>query len=426
MRRRRRNDDFEGLVGPIAVLLFLFGAVIVAFLKALLVIALIAGAVVLVCFLLYRLGRRIWERQLDVEAYLPRIDWALPAIPSFDSTWAVVPYPEFPAANNAPVSHVIGTSGAWKDVVEKLKRFPTLRSASGPRDLQQRVAACEAAARDILHRASEDAAELARQKQPDLERQISRLHEAAKDLEGRVRPQLNMLRDTLEVLYAGHLFDRMRADRLTSRLSEYEVQLSSRCHEARERANRQERAVRSFLDPVQREQVIQKRFQQDLATMNDVLASKEFAGATAEVAVIDELSSLPAGSLIFNDVRLESGRYIHFEGKPLMSAQIDTLTLTPNGVFVIEVKNWSREFARSGEGFSPYEQASRASYLVFDRLRSAGISVKVRAVIATNGSLPEKGDQKVSVVPIGRLRRYIEGAPPSQVDVPTARSVLGL
>jgi len=34
------------------------------------------------------------------------------------------------------------------------------------------------------------------------------------------------------------------------------------------------------------------------------------------LAVIEELSSLPAGSLVFNDVRMESGRYIHFEGKP--------------------------------------------------------------------------------------------------------------
>ncbi len=160
--------------------------------------------------------------------------------------------------------------------------------------------------------------------------------------------------------------------------------------------------------------------------MKEIVTSKEFAGAAAEVAVIEELSALPADCLVFNDVKLESGRYIHFEGKPLMSAQIDTLVLTPNGVFVIEVKNWSREFAKSGEGFSPYEQASRASYLVFDRLRRAGLSSKVRAIIATNGSLPERGDQKVAVVPIGRLRNYIEGAPPAQVNVPTIRSALGL
>jgi hypothetical protein len=173
---------------------------------------------------------------------------------------------------------------------------------------------------------------------------------------------------------------------------------------------------------------LQGRIQRDLATMKEVIASKDFAGAAAEVAVIEELSSLPAGSLVFNDVRLGSGRYIHFEGKPLMSAQIDTLAITPTGVFVIEVKNWSREFAQSGEGFSPFEQASRASYLVFDRLRRCGISgVKVRAIIATQGSLPDRGDSKVAVVPIGRLRRYIEGGPgATMVDVSAVRSALGL
>jgi hypothetical protein len=161
--------------------------------------------------------------------------------------------------------------------------------------------------------------------------------------------------------------------------------------------------------------------------MKEVIASKDFAGAVAEVAVIEELNSLSAGSLVFNDVRMESGRYIHFGGKPLMSAQIDTLAITSVGVFVVEVKNWSREFALSGEGFSPYEQASRASYLVFDRLRSAGISAKVRAIIATQGSLPDRGDSKVAVVQIGRLRRYIEGGPATTpVDVPAVSSALGL
>jgi len=268
--------------------------------------------------------------------------------------------------------------------------------------------------------------ELARQRQSELEQQLKRSHQAARELEDRVRPQLDWLRDTIEAMQAGHFFDRMRAERLRSCLSEYEAQLRSRCYEAREKSNRHDQAVRKFLEPVQREQAIQMRLQQELASMKEIGASREFAGAAAEMAVIDELSSLSAGSMIFNDVKMESERYIHFEGKPLMSAQIDTLVLTQNGVFVIEVKNWSREFALSGEGFSPYEQASRASYLVFDRLRKSGIHVKVRAIIATNGSLPEKGDHKVSVVPIGRLRRYIEGAPPSSVDVPTVRAALKL
>jgi hypothetical protein len=160
--------------------------------------------------------------------------------------------------------------------------------------------------------------------------------------------------------------------------------------------------------------------------MEKITKSREFAGAVAEMAVIEELRTLRAGSLVFNDVKAEADRYIPFGGKPLMSAQIDTLVITTAGVFVIEVKNWSREFADSGEGFSPYEQASRAGYLVFDLLRSAGMDVRVRSIIATNGSLPEREDQKVAVVSIGRLRRYLERSPAGGVDVSAVRRALRL
>ncbi|PWU09613.1 MAG: hypothetical protein C5B50_27040 [Verrucomicrobia bacterium] len=160
--------------------------------------------------------------------------------------------------------------------------------------------------------------------------------------------------------------------------------------------------------------------------MNDILKTKEFAGAVAEVSVIEELSSLPDGSLIFNDLKIEADRYVHFEGKPLMSAQIDTLVITTGGVFVIEVKNWSSEFAQSGDGFNPYEQVGRASYLTYDRLRTAGLKIRVRSIIATNGRLPPKEDQKVTVVSIPRLRNYIENSPPAQLNPSAIRSLLRL
>jgi hypothetical protein len=171
---------------------------------------------------------------------------------------------------------------------------------------------------------------------------------------------------------------------------------------------------------------LREKIQQELTEMKAVIATKEFAGAVAEVAVIAELAHLRDGSLVVNDVTVEAERYIHFGGKPLQSAQIDTMVITTAGVFVIEVKNWSRDFAHSGEGFSPYEQVNRAGYLVFDLLRNAGIRVKVRSIIATNGSLPEKEEQKVAVVAISRPRKYIERAPAGQVDISAVRVALRL
>src|SRR5438034_1295506 len=122
MARRRHGDDFERLVGPIAVILFLFGAVIIAFVKVLLLVLLIGGGSALTCVLLYRLGRILWERQLDISPYLPRIDWTLPAIPTLDTSWVDIRYPEFSSPSRVPIPHVIGTSGAWKEVIGNLAR----------------------------------------------------------------------------------------------------------------------------------------------------------------------------------------------------------------------------------------------------------------------------------------------------------------
>ena len=61
-----------------------------------------------------------------------------------------------------------------------------------------------------------------------------------------------------------------------------------------------------------------------------------------------------------------------------------------------------RKLALSGEGFSLYEKACRPSYPVCDRLHTAGISVKVRAIIAIQGSIPDRGDSKAAVMPVYR------------------------
>jgi hypothetical protein len=426
MGRRRREDDLEGLITAIVIFLFLFGAVIIAFLKMLLLIFVIGGGTVLACFLLYRLGRKVWERQLDIEACLPRIDWSLPLAPSFDIGWVDIRYPEFPAVRSPGSSHIIGSSGAWKDVLAMLQGFPALRGASGPLDLQRRVAACKAATADILRDALAAADDKARRRQTDLEQEVRRLKESEKTLEDRVRPQLEALQGWIEAMGSSGFWDRLRARRMRSRLSEYEIRLCELRRSAREKAHSREQALRTFLDPAYRERTLRQQLQQDLATMEKITKSREFAGAVAEMAVIEELRTLRAGSLVFNDVKAEADRYIPFGGKPLMSAQIDTLVITTAGVFVIEVKNWSREFADSGEGFSPYEQASRAGYLVFDLLRSAGMDVRVRSIIATNGSLPEREDQKVAVVSISGLRRYLERSPTGRVDVSAVRRALGL
>jgi len=426
MARRRQSDDLEGLIVPVAALLFFLGAAVLAILKTLLAIVAAAAIAALAAFGVYHLARRWWRDRTKVEDYLPEIDWRLPLLPVFDTTWLSLPHPGFPKVADVPAPPIIGTSGAWKDVVAGLDQVPPLRGASGPRDLLKRVAACEAAAPGTLRLALARAENLARKRQAGLQAEVLICQEAGLALEARVRPKLVLLRDTIEALAAGGVLERARARRLVPHLADFESQFQDRIEAHRIRATRYEKAVREFLDPALREGVLRERLEQELVAMRAIPSSREFAGAVAEMEVIDELRSLQAGSLVINDLKMESGRYIHFGGKALLSAQIDTLVITGNGVFVIEVKNWSRDFAEHGDGFDPYEQASRASYLVFDRLRSAGMHVPVRTVIATKGSLPEKGDQKVAVVAIGRIRRYIERDRPGLLDVNEIRMALGI
>ena len=136
--------------------------------------------------------------------------------------------------------------------------------------------------------------------------------------------------------------------------------------------------------------------------------SSELAGARAELDVIARLARLPVEHTVFNDLRLTADRWIHFEGTPLHSAQIDHLVLSPAGVFVIETKRWSMHFVESGEYHDPFDQIQRAAYLCFDKLRRKFGKIRVRSVIACAGKLPPAPeDTHVKVLPVAELTGYI-------------------
>lgn len=144
--------------------------------------------------------------------------------------------------------------------------------------------------------------------------------------------------------------------------------------------------------------------------VRSLLESVELAGANAELAVIECLRALPSSAIVFNDIQLRATRFIQFEGKALMSAQIDHVVLTPAGVFVIETKYWSPRFVESGNFFDPFEQVSRASYLCYDLLRETFGKTRVRSIIACFGKLPEapRGSY-IKVVRPESLTTFISG-----------------
>ena len=151
----------------------------------------------------------------------------------------------------------------------------------------------------------------------------------------------------------------------------------------------------------------------DIAMVRELLGSAELKGAEAELSVIEKLRKLPEYAVVFNDVQLRADRHIYFDGAALQSAQIDHLVLMPAGVFVIETKYWSRRSVESGVFHDPFDQLRRANYLCYDSLRRAFGKTSVRSVIVNFGYLPDAPPNSyVKVVRpdrlVGYLRRFTD------------------
>ncbi len=127
---------------------------------------------------------------------------------------------------------------------------------------------------------------------------------------------------------------------------------------------------------------------ENIRILEHTLHSPELTGAKAELEVIWRLRSLPGGYTVFNNVQLNSRRFIKFNDVPLQSAQLDHVVLSPAGVFVIETKCWSRQFSESGHYHNPFDQVQRARYLCWDLLKAEYGKLPVRAIILTSDSLP--------------------------------------
>jgi hypothetical protein len=147
---------------------------------------------------------------------------------------------------------------------------------------------------------------------------------------------------------------------------------------------------------------------EDIAFLKRVVVSPEMAGADAELQVIDHLKKLPDNCYVISGITLVRDKAKQFDGQWLKSAQIDHLVITSAGVFVIEAKNWSKDFAEHGDYFDPYQQVKRANYLCYEILKSPLLNLKVRSIIAHRGEIPAKPTEShVKVLSIGQVNNYI-------------------
>ena len=147
----------------------------------------------------------------------------------------------------------------------------------------------------------------------------------------------------------------------------------------------------------------------NVSLLQTILSSPGLAGAIAELELIESLKTLPDNCCVISDVKLEVNKAIHFDGEWLRSAQIDHVVVAPSGIFVIEVKNWSKKFMQDGDYFNPYQQVKRARYLCY-KLIGEEYNLKTRSIIAHKGFVPPKPpNSQTKVLAIGKVKGYISG-----------------
>jgi hypothetical protein len=141
--------------------------------------------------------------------------------------------------------------------------------------------------------------------------------------------------------------------------------------------------------------------------------SAVLANAIAERAVIRTLSTLPDDFVLINDLHLSTNQDIPFEDSYLKTAQLDHLLVGPTGLYAIETRNWSSTVAADGDEADPVLQVTRASFLCSRILKDAGCDQIVRSVVACGGAPPTRsGGAHVAIMPTARLLAYVQYGSP--------------
>jgi len=105
--------------------------------------------------------------------------------------------------------------------------------------------------------------------------------------------------------------------------------------------------------------------------LDNIMEDTMYAGAQGEKEVLNELSKLNDSYRILCGLDIELEDWISYDGKrKLKSAQMDLVVVSPKGVFVIEVKNWSNQHSRKNDDLSPHEQLDRAGKVLYVYLKS--------------------------------------------------------
>ena len=137
-----------------------------------------------------------------------------------------------------------------------------------------------------------------------------------------------------------------------------------------------------------------------------------YAGAKGENKVIDELSKLDDSFHVLAGIDVQLARWVTYNGKKnLRSAQIDIIVVCPKGVFAIEVKNWSNNYAKNNhKGLNPYEQTERAGRVLWILLQDVIKGTRVTNILLSiQGNLSyNQNYRSVFVSSLDRINQFLE------------------
>jgi len=302
------------------------------------------------------------------------------------------------------VARVIGTSGAWKDVLIMA------RTAGIVVDEPSDVGIQLARAQKVLYQQDTLARDDLALQQAALEHDLAEQHSAsAADI---ARIQARSGQETARLAGGADPGSLRAVTRVWAGLSRLGRQAQERSQvRARSRAVLPaERALQNFI--AGRDTEVARRVEGARRIVKGIEAlahSGVLANAIAERAVISTLSTLPDDFVLINDLHLSTNQDIPFEDSYLKTAQLDHLLAGPTGLYAIETRNWSSTVAADGDEADPVLQVTRASFLCSRILKDAGCDQIVRSVVACGGAPPTRsGGAHVAVMPTARLLAYVQ------------------
>ena len=310
---------------------------------------------------------------------------------------------------------VHGTCGAWKDIRSALAS--DLSHCDTPAQFIaqfEKLDDSQSSWREVESRALNREIERLQIELKKYDSQIKLKFEAAELEFGETRRQIeNQLNSSHEEAYLIDIITNrlFRNPYLRWRLRRIGKKIESRLHPSIQSRDRLSSQLSTFtLDP---DAEISRRLRtrhDRLERLEALRSSGEFAGAVAEVEVADLLARGLSDSFhVFHDVKLQHAKGIGSKEGFRKSAQIDHIVLGKSGVFMIETKLWSSQFASKGDYYDPFQQVHWARRLCDAALKDAlGQKLMIRTILATKGKLPDKpSDSYTHICPPWDVCRYI-------------------